>query len=273
MKEIHWALVLFATVALTACANRQAEGPHIAQSAGWTWDIIASGSFDLAVASPTNRHGDLLTVYLEGDGFAYAHPSQPAMDPTPTNPVALRMALADPSSGPVAWIGRPCQYTMPEHGRSCRVGYWTTARYAPEIVDSIGHAIDTLKQQAQAHHVVLVGYSGGGALAVLLTERRSDVMALVTVAANLDLGYWTKRDGLTPLSGSFDPADMASSLGALPQVHFTGGQDKTVGTDVVRSFMARLPQGTPVRLVEVPDYTHTCCWVPDWPKLVREVER
>jgi pimeloyl-ACP methyl ester carboxylesterase len=173
------------------------------------------------------------------------------MDPTPGDPVALRMALADPASGPLAWIGRPCQYTMPEHGRSCRVEYWTTARYAPEVVDNLGDAIDILKRRSGAKRLVLIGYSGGGALVVLLAARRNDVMAVITVAANLDLGYWTKRDGLTPLSGSLDSADAASSLGKLPQIHFTGGQDKAVGTDVARSFMTRLPPGAPARLVEI----------------------
>lgn len=265
---------LFSLILLSACASPRKEvGRHEALASGWTWEVLSAGSFDLAAAAPMGRSGEVLTVCLEGDGLAYVHPNQPAMDPTPSDPVALRVALADPASGPVAWIGRPCQYTMPEHGRSCRVEYWTTARYAPEVVDNLGDAIDILKRRSGAKRLVLIGYSGGGALVVLLAARRNDVMAVITVAANLDLGYWTKRDGLTPLSGSLDPADAASSLGKLPQIHFTGGQDKAVGTDVARSFMTRLPPGAPARLVEIPDYTHTCCWARDWPKLVTEVER
>lgn len=215
---------------------------------------------------------DTLVVYLEGDGFAYVRPRQPSVDPTPTDPVALRLALSDPSSATVTWIGRPCQYTLPDHGRNCRTVYWTGSRYAPEVLDSVGNAIDILKQRSGAKKLVLVGYSGGGAVAALLAARRVDVKTLVTVVADLDLGYWTRRDGLTPLSGSLDPVDVAPSLGTLPQTHFTGGQDKTVGTDVVRSFIKHLPAGTPVRLVEIPDYTHTCCWSRDWPSLVKNME-
>ena len=265
-------LVAAALVVLaTACASRRDEGPSLALAAGWRWEIVPAGPFDLAVAvSPRSGNGTLV-VYLEGDGFAYVQPTQPARDPTPTDPIALRLALADPCATAVAWIGRPCQYTFPGHGRNCRTAYWTTARYAPEVVESIGAAIDRLKGQAHADRLVLVGYSGGGALVVLLAAQRSDVVKVVTVAANLDLDYWTRRDGLTPLAGSLDPAVSAARLGAMPQVHFTGAKDRTVGTDVVRSYLAKLPVGTPVRLVEMPDFTHACCWARDWSRLAAEL--
>ena len=261
--------IVLLTLLLTACASsRQAEGPSLAQGAGWGWEIFSAGAFDVAVASqPPRLPSKTLVVYLEGDGLAYVHANQPALDPTPTDPVALHMALSDPNGAAVAWIGRPCQYTLPEHGRNCRVTYWTTHRYAPEVVDSLDAALDILKQRRGATRLALVGYSGGGALAVLLAARRPDVAKVVTVAANLDLDYWTRRDGLTPLSQSLDPAQVAESLGSMPQVHFTGAEDHTVGTDVVRSFLHRLPAGAPARLVEVPHYTHSCCWARDWPTL------
>jgi pimeloyl-ACP methyl ester carboxylesterase len=263
---------------LAACAShRVEEGASLAHAAGWQWEILSAGTFDIAVASSPNlgvhSDSDILMVYLEGDGFAYVRPSQPSVDPTPTDPVALRLALSDPSNGPVTWIARPCQYTLSNHGRNCRNAYWTGSRYAPEVLDSMGDAIDILKRRSGAKHLVLVGYSGGGAVAVLLAARRDDVKSIITVVGNLDLEYWTKRDGLAPLSGSLDPAGVAPSLGALPQIHFTGGQDKIVGTDVVRSFVKHLPAGSPVRLKEIPDYTHACCWARDWRSLIGDMER
>ena len=259
---------LLLALLLASCASsRRAEGPDLAHAAGWRWDILPAGAFDLAVASSPRTGTPMLVAYLEGDGLAYATAHQPALDPTPTDPVALRMALADPTRSAVAWIGRPCQYTLPDHGRHCRTGYWTTARYAPEVVDSLGIALDALKRQSGATRLVLVGYSGGGALAVLLAAGRSDVAEVVTVVADLDLEYWPRRDGLAPLADSLDPAQAADRLGMLPQVHFTGARDRTVGTDVVRAYLSRLPPGTPARLVEVPGFTHACCWARDWPAL------
>jgi len=262
-------LLLVVLLSCAACtASRRAEGPELAQKAGWRWDILRAGMFDLAAASSPRAGSDTLVVYLEGDGLAYVHPRQPAMDPTPTDPVALRLALADPGRTAVAWLGRPCQYTLPDHGRNCAVAYWTARRYAPEVIDSVAAGIDGLKARSGAARLVLVGYSGGGALAVLLAARRPDVAEIVTVAADLDLGYWTARDGLSPLTGSLDPAQSAAATAGIPQIHFTGGHDETVGTDVVRSFLRRLPPGAPARLVEIPDFNHDCCWARDWPVLV-----
>lgn len=253
---------------LGACA-RTADGPGIAAQGGWHWRTIPAGTFTLATASNPQASSDTLTVYIEGDGFAYVHADQPSNDPTPTDPVALRLAMADPAAAkhPVAWIARPCQYVM---SAACQTDYWTTGRFAPEAIDSLNQGVDALKAAAGAKRLYLVGYSGGGAVAVLLAARRQDVAGIVTVAGLLDVGYWTSRDGYTPLTG-LDPASVAGQLGHLPQVHFSGSDDHTVGTDVTQSFTARLPAGTPATIKEIPDFTHSCCWADHWPELARQV--
>jgi len=83
------------------------------------------------------------------------------------------------------------------------------------------------------------------------------------------LGYWTTRDELTPLSGSLDPVSVANNLRTIEQIHFTGGKDHVVGTDVVASFLRHLPPNSPARLVEIRDFTHDCCWVRDWPTIAK----
>ena len=59
-------------------------------------------------------------------------------------------------------------------------------RYSDEIVSSMTEAVRTAALQAKARSVVLVGYSGGGVLAVLIAERLDNVAAVITVGANLD---------------------------------------------------------------------------------------
>ena len=263
-----FAVALLPAALLAACAGLgRTDGAKLAADAGWRWEILSAGAFDLAAAVAPQPGDGTLAVYIEGDGLAYIHRDRPALDPTPTDPVALRMALADRSAAAVAWLGRPCQYTMPANGQGCRTAFWTIDRYAPEVVESAGAAIDRLKRETGANRVVLIGYSGGGVVAMLLAARRSDVERVVTVVANLDLAYWTRRDGLAPLSGSLDPAAEAERLGHVVQVHFTGADDHTVGTDVARAYLAHLPPGAPARLIEVPGFTHVCCWARDWPKL------
>lgn len=273
MRRPVLAAALALLLASCGTAARRAEGPDMARTAGWRWEIVPSGAFDVAAAVSPRPGGRILVIYLEGDGFAYVRARQPAQDPTPTDPVALRMALVDPSGAAAAWVARPCQYTLADRGRNCRTEFWTTARYAPEIVHSVSGVIDVLKRQSGAQDLVLVGYSGGGAVAALVAARRTDVVRVVSVAANLDLAYWTRRDGLTPLSGSLDPAREGVRLAAMPQIHFTGARDDTVGTDVAQSYLSTLPPGTPAQLVEVPGFTHACCWARDWPTLATDALR
>jgi hypothetical protein len=266
-------IVLLALVFLGGCAAQSQKAETLAHNSGWTWSYIPSGDFDLAAAWPPERHGDLLWVYLEGDGRAYLNPATPSTDPTPTDPVALRLALVHPErSEAVAYLARPCQFAAPGSAPNCEPRYWTGARYAPEIVESVSKAVDVLKENSAAKKIVLVGYSGGGALAVLLAAQRNDIAEIVTVAANLDLAYWTRRDGLTPLSGSLDPADVAAKVANIPQLHFSGERDDVAGPDVVGSFVSKSPPGAPIDVIEVPKFTHACCWVENWLELLASAQ-
>jgi pimeloyl-ACP methyl ester carboxylesterase len=266
-------LAVGATLAACSSADmapRARKATLLARDAGWSQHVIALASFDIAsVSSPTGA-SDLLTIYIEGDGLAFVDRATASDDPTPIDPLALRLALAGPQR-PAAWLARPCQYAV-DHARNCGPAMWTSRRYAPEVVESLDRAIDTLKSAAGAHRVVLVGYSGGGVVAALLAARRSDVAGLVTVAANLDLGYWVQRDGLAPLTGSLDPVAVAGRLAAVPQVHFVGGRDRVVGADVVRAYVARLPSPNRAVVVEIADYDHRCCWADNWPALLARPE-
>lgn len=244
----------------------------LVRKAGWKWDVVAADRFDLATARrPLGVRSPVLTVYIEGDGFAYAAPGRRSMDPTPTDPLALRLALQHPGTGAVAWLARPCQYGP--RSRNCRSDYWSIARYAPEVIDSAGAAIDRLKRDTDgARQLILVGYSGGGALAALLAERRRDVAALVTVAANLDVAAWIRAHRLTPLSRSIDPATDADRLSRLPQVHFVGAEDRVVGPQIVQGFVARMAPDAPVTIAVIPDQDHGCCWAGRWPRLAARAE-
>lgn len=275
MSRSRFALLL-ALILPAACSSAsmlpgRSQGPHYAAQAGWNWAMTDAGRFTLATAlSPGGAGNRPLAVYIEGDGQAFATPSMPSRDPTPATPTALRLALAH--GGPAAYVARPCQFTTPATARGCHVAYWTSHRYAPEVVEAVGAAVDDLKRRSGARNVVLVGYSGGGAVAALLAARRRDVAGLVTVAANLDVEDWVRRDGLAPLAGSLNPADQAAALRGLPQVHLVGRRDEVVAPAVVRSYLARLNGGDAARLVELADYDHQCCWVRSWSSLARRSE-
>ena len=42
--------------------------------------------------------------------------------------------------------------------------------------------------------------------------------------------------------------------------------------DEARAYLAHLPPDAPARLIEVPGFTHACCWARDWPSLMAEAQ-
>jgi len=260
--------VVLAALELAACGAgfvpRQRKAEVMAAEAGWSCRLAVANMFDLVTcASPGRVEGGILVVYVEGDGLAFLGPHAVSADPTPREPAALQLALRDPRAA-AAYVARPCQYTMAEGGRNCVPAYWTGGRYAPEVVASMGAALDIMKREAGAAQLVLAGYSGGGAMAVLLAAARSDVAGIVTVGANLDLAFWTGREGLTPLDGSLDPAQVAAKVQHIPQVHFTGEDDEVVAPAVAYSYLSHMTDGSRTIVVVVPGFDHDCCWVDRW---------
>ena len=210
-----------------------------------------------------------LTVYLEGDGLAWVTRSRPSTDPTPLQPIGLRLALADPDPQAV-YLARPCQYVM---GSECRPEYWLEKRFSPEIIEATGAALDELKVRYNAATLLLVGYSGGGAVATLLAAERDDVKALVTVAGNLDHEFWTRLHQISPLSGSLNPADRAMAVARMPQWHFVGASDAIVPPEVANAYVKQLPNTTLVNRVTKPGYDHECCWEESWPGLISSIRK
>lgn len=266
------AILVAACSALPSRQDRQRHADEVVVAKGWRSSIIATDRFDILTYGPAPEArpapGGVLTVYIEGDGLAWVTTSQPSDDPTPREPVALQMAIAQPR-GTAAYLARPCQYTMGMRAsaRACVQRYWTNERFAEPVVQAQSQALDELKRRHGATRLVLVGYSGGGAVAALLAARRTDVLALVTVAGNLDHRTWTTLHGVRPLDGSLNPLDEAYKLTRLAQWHLVGGQDRVVPVQVARSFVDRLGDAPRARLMVEPGFDHSCCWASQWPRL------
>lgn len=241
----------------------------LAASGGWESNRISAGRFELVAYTPVSiRQDDMLTVYIEGDGFAWLSASQPSLDPTPRDPLALRLALAHPE-GNVAYLARPCQFVDATRTR-CPQRYWTDARFAREVIDASSEAIDEVMGRFGATRLILVGFSGGAAVAALLTVNRQDVERLVTVGGNLDHQAWTEFHRVHPLSGSLNPADHIEELESVPQWHFVGGEDDVMPPALVRAFVSRFSSPQIARTHVEPEFDHHCCWVEHWPRLLSE---
>lgn len=274
----RWALYFF--VGLCALNAGCADINPLESPRGLASRVAAENSFTpLAVAADPfilsayykGRAGqsDTVTVYLEGDGHAWASRYQVSADPTPHDPRALRMAVQDPAPN-VVYLARPCQYANEATMAGCHVRYWTGARLAPEVVTATSAAIDHFKAVLAANRVRLVGYSGGGGLAVLVAAMRNDVDGLLTVAGNLDHVAWTRHHEITAMTASLNPADHAARIADVAQLHMIGGDDDVMPALVARAYAGRLPDGSRARFVELPDFDHDCCWVRDWTRLLRQ---
>lgn len=272
MRRLNpWILCLFlaACMMLPSPGERRAIADALARKQGWRELVIPAGDFDLVAYLPISLSPvQQLTIYLEGDGLAWISSTQVSSDPTPRDPLALRLALTQPEGG-AAYLARPCQYGDAE-ASLCPSRYWTSHRFAPEVIAATDRAIDDLKQRFGARRLTLVGYSGGGTVAALVAARRSDVERLVTVAGNLDTDAWTTYQRVQPLVGSLNPVNQIAALRGIPQWHFVGATDDNITPALVQGFASRFPAGQrPIVRVE-PAFDHRCCWVEHWPRLWRE---
>jgi hypothetical protein len=256
--------ILLLAAALGGCGGPSGQDRHalahgIAVSGGLVEREVAAGPFRLAAWVRIDRPGEAAEVYIEGDGRAFTASRRVSPDPTPGDPVALRLAAADRAAPNVIYLARPCQYA-PDAG--CDPKYWTTARTAPEVVAAYQDALNTLKAEYRIPALALNGYSGGAAVAVLAAEGRSDVVSIRTVAGNLDYALFTDIHGTPPLHESRDPADAAASLANVPQVHFTGGDDDIVPPAIARAFAKAT--GRCAQVEEIPGYAHHANWAKTW---------
>ena len=267
------AALLSAAILLTACTSRMEQASTLAARRQMLPEPVDAGPFTLMTFAPrVFTPGAPLSVYIEGDGYAFIRPNQLSDDPTPHEPIALELAIRD--SGPnVVYIARPCQYVTGPARRNCHPAYWSVARYANDVVSATGFAVDHYLAASGAKSVTLYGYSGGGAVATLLAVRQpAKVRRLVTIAGVLDTNAWTSLDQSTPLSASLNPADFGETLAEIPQVHFIGDKDDVVPVAVANSFARHLPAGSPASFIVVPDQDHHCCWANRWPALLKQLD-
>lgn len=213
-----------------------------------------SGTADHATAPVTNRP---LTIFLESDGIPWRDGTEPSADPTTLRPLALEMLIR--SDPPAAYVTRPCYEGL--RSDKCTTELWTGARYSPDVVDSMVATVREARRLAGAKNIALVGYSGGGTLAVLIAERLDNVTSVVTIGANLDTDAWTAHHQYLPLSKSLNPA-LSDKEHPWPELHLRGANDTVVPPATTARYFERHP-GARQRTIE--GFDHVCCWVRDWP--------
>ena len=250
---------------LSACASSpRQKASALAQEQGFSERLFSTKLFTLCGVLRPGLSSDskILRVYIEGDGHAWESRIRPSTDPTPRNPVALHLAMADPGADTVLYLARPCQYVQGEDRRQCSKRYWTSARIGPEVINSLDAAITQAKAACGTERVILVGFSGGGGAAALLAAMRQDVVFLGTIAGNLDTEAWTQLQGISPLAESLNPITVAPSLQHLPQRHLSSNTDAVMPTEISEGFCRAVNQ--PKSCVVISGVPHGGPWQRYW---------
>jgi hypothetical protein len=257
-------LAALTLLAVAGCRSASERFLRDSSERGLRAETIAGTEFRHLVLSGAPAAGPTVRVYLDGDGTPWVG-GYPAADPTPRDPLVLDLVALDP--GPAVYLGRPCYHGL-DRDPPCAPALWTSARYSESVVASLAAAARRVLAARGAERVVWVGYSGGGALAMLLAARVPETVGVITLAANLDIDAWADQQRLSRLAGSLNPARQPALPSRIVQRHYLGGRDRAVPVEVGRRGVA-----PGAELIVLDDFDHRCCWTALWPAVLAELQR
>lgn len=258
LRPFFWGLLIAQTAGCAGPAQRMEER---ADELGYRRLVVQGDGYSHVAYLKEGREtaGSALHVYLEGDGTPWVRKRVAAADPTPRRPLMLELMSLDPA--PSLYLGRPCYHGMSQD-KACTPDMWTDKRYSEAVVASMSAALDRLSADRRA--LILLGYSGGGTLAMLIAERQPKAEAVVTVAANLDTDRWAGLHQYRALSGSLNPAGRQPLPPRIRQMHYAGGRDDNVPPVLVSDAIKQ--QGAVFKVF--PGQDHSCCWREVWPEIL-----
>lgn len=182
-----------------------------------------------------------LYIYIEGDGRAWITKYKLSNNPTPTDPLTLKLATIDYHQN-VIYIARPCQFTPISLDHNCHPKYWSTARYSQPVIESINEVITNFKNSTNNHNldIHLIGYSGGATIAGIIATIRTDVKSLTTIAGNLDHDAVSEFHNTTKLNESLNLINFAEKLSRISQIHYVGEYDQIIPIDTIKNFVTKV---------------------------------
>jgi hypothetical protein len=258
---------LASALSLAACAGPARQADRFAQEHGFRSVVVTGSMFQHRVyrADADSSETGSLHVYIEGDGSPFLNDETVAVDPTPHDPLMLRLMALDPS--PSIYLGRPCYFGLYSDGR-CNPLYWTLLRFSPDVVDSMATALLSEAAAVGATRLQLYAHSGGATLAILLADRVREVTQVVTIGGNLDIDSWSALHGYTSMTGSLNPVAIHWHRDPPYMLHLVGSKDRNTPPALIEAAVSKGTVPGTVRVIE--GYTHNCCWEKIWPSILRE---
>ncbi|MDH3642375.1 MAG: alpha/beta hydrolase [Gammaproteobacteria bacterium] len=204
-------------------------------------------------------------VFIDGDGNAWLRDGLASEDPTPVDPLALRLMLQ--VSGRAVYLARPCAFDLARSDPRCSAQVWTVDRYSEEVVESMRSALVTYFADDQ---IVLAGFSGGAVLATQLADRLDSVVGLVTIAGNLDVARWAEHHGYSAALAARSAPLRLPPKRQFVRLHVFGAEDDNAPFELSAELLAGDP-GARVRVFATAD--HDCCWAELWPRISAEFQQ
>ena len=233
--KVKYLFILF-LLFIGGCAGRRPETP-----VGFTEKTIETEHFSIAVWEKNITAGEPLRIYIEGDG-----------DPMPKQATALEFAVRDPSQN-VIYVSRPCQYIWCKECSNPLI--WGQERFHEEIVNEMKELIVYLAYKYKTPSLELVGYDGGGTMALILATK-IPVARVITIGGILDTKVYAAEHDLAPING-LNPGELKDILARVPQTHYVGGRDTVTTRRMAERFVARLRNPKEAIVKVIPEATHT----------------
>jgi len=253
-------IAAFCMIELSACALRP-DWQKLAIAGNLESRWLDTGRFRHLVLSNEKR-GNHLRIYVEGDGGPWIRENRVSVDPTPSNPVLLR--LMHVATHPAAYLGRPC-YFGSATSRECDPRWWTFDRYGRVVVDSMCLAANRLTRQLGAQTVQLIGYSGGGAIVTGMSACTDHLDSFSTIAGNLDPKAWAGHHGYSPLNDLSPLRSPEFRQSEVKEAHWQCRDDLNIPPSITDDYFSAREHA--IRHI-VDSCTHSSGWQRHWSHII-----
>ena len=259
--RIFISLLLF----LASCAENKSniinKSLKILNQQNMTQKVYVANGFNIFTLQKIANHNDPIRIYVEGDGFAYINEDQPSSNPTPRSYFLMHLIAQDNSSN-IVYIARPCQYLWSE---KCSEKYWTSARFSPEVIDSIDEVIKNFSE----YKLELVAYSGGAEIVNQIALRSKNISSIRTISGNLDHRKFCEIHEVPYLAESISQIDDYSFIEKIPQIHFVGAKDKIVLPIIAKEFVEKFSNKNCAQIFQLENASHYDGWSDEWNNLLK----
>jgi dienelactone hydrolase len=257
LKTTTLPLFILTLLNITACTQKvpRYELSIDTKPAGWQYLQIPTSDFELvALLQEDGAVTDsTLRVVIEGDGLAWLSRTRPSLDPTPVTPTGLYIAQASNA----AYLARPCQY---QKVGNCSIEAWTKGRFSRQVIANMNEALNTLKKKSGAESFELIGFSGGAAVAALVSDLRNDIKQITTFSGNLEPHWWTDYHNYSLLDVAQSPLEVLKSNKSVRQHHYFGTADTVIPVPLFKRFIANFSAEEHIEVTVVKGCDHQSCW-------------